>query len=111
MTPQEKSKLIFEALFPDECWHYPDSKPERDNILGKCVRCKEWFALDGSEHPNYFSPRLPDNTRVKLVTAVGYRWSSTQIQNAMNVDDIQTLWRLPVRVIAEAIYRLITKEK
>lgn len=115
MTQQEKSKIIHEALFPNECWFVAKEQPvEMPNHYWNpnCARC-------GTLHSNfdYFAPDLPDNIRVKLVTAAEDKFSvfvDDVVWEQMGIDDYKIggdvyygPMSVPVATIAEAIYALI----
>lgn len=110
MTPQEKSKIIFEALFPDECWHEADK--------WHCKKCganlhdvyRDTGELDG--HPNYFDPKLPDDERVKLVDWAYVEFGVEVVHKAVhNMPWRANVLGYPAFIIAEAIYSLIVEVK
>ncbi|MBX3288350.1 MAG: hypothetical protein KF855_03300 [Acidobacteria bacterium] len=63
-------------------------------------------------NPNYFDPKLPDNERVKLVTAAVDKFGLGVLKNNLEPDyGAEPILILPTATIVEAIYSLITEEE
>lgn len=109
MTEQEKSRVIFEALWPERCWH--------EDEKWHCKKCgenlyelhKETGEID--PNPNYFRKDLPDNVRVELVTAAENVFGRAElaVKLILATTNVYGLV-IPAATVAEAIYQLIQKE-